>query len=426
MWRISWTAAVLAVVFCLAGMAWCGEETGGSEPTYPGNLEEGTALERQAVGAFQEHQYAEAARLFEQAWEAYQHPRYQFNIGQCYRHAQQWANAVEAYQRRLDLEPAPPSYIYAHLGRCLLEARQREEANAALRRYLELEPEGDMATQVQQALDTGIWPEDTDRRPPEAVQAARAVHDRAQQLADQGEFEEAAEAFMEGYRQHNQIHELLLNAGLCYLWANRLEQGIEALTQYIETPGADMGALAHLAEARMDEGDLPAARDLYQRYLQRDPDGQFVQQARRVIRFIDHLDPVPTRANIADAKEHVQRAHTHAQARRYRQALQEYETAFAVIPSPTTRYNIGVCHHRMGQPEEALAMFLQYIEQMGDEGSDASVHLNAAQCLADLGRNDDAMEHINAYRRRADAAELPQEQRERDWATEIEEQCKND
>jgi tetratricopeptide (TPR) repeat protein len=419
-------AAMLIVVVCLSGTAWCGEESGESEPTYPGNREEGTTFERQAVSAFQEHQYAEAARLFEQAWQAYQHPRYQFNIGQCYRHAQQWAQAVEAYRRRLDLDPAPPNYIYAHLGHCLLQAGQREEANAALRHYLELEPQGDLAEQVQQAIDSGQWPADAGRRPPEAVEAARAVHDRAQQLADQGQYQQAAEAFMEGYRQHGEIHELLLNAGLCYLWAGRLEQAIEALNQYLETPGADPAALAHLAEARIEEGDLPAARDTYQQYLQRDPDGQFAQQARRVIQFVGRLDPMPTRANVAEAKEHIARAQTHGRARRYRQALEEFEAAYAIIPSPTTRYNIAVCHWRMGRPAQALPLLQEYMEQMGDQGDDASVHLDLAQCLVDLRRNDEAMEHINAYRRLADAAELPHEERNREWATELEEQCKND
>jgi tetratricopeptide (TPR) repeat protein len=419
-------AAVLAVAVCLSAMAWGGEESGEAEPTYPGNREEGTTLERQAVAQFQEHQYAAAARLFEQAWTAYQHPRYQFNIGQCYRHAQQWPQAVAAYRRRLELDPAPPNYIHAHLGYCLLQARQREEANAALRRYLELEPEGDLAEQVQRAIDSGRWPADADRRPPEAVEAARAVHDRAQQLADQGQFQQAAEAFMEGYRQHGQIHELLLNAGLCYMWAHRNEQAIEALTQYIETPGADMGAIAHLAECRLADGDLPAARDLYRRYLQRDPDGEFVQQARRVIRFIDHLDPIPTRANMLEAKAHTERAEAHVTAGRYAQAQREFEAAYAIIPAPTTRFNIALCHYCARRYEQALTMLLQYMEEMGDEGREASVHIDIARCLADMNRDEEAMQHINAYRARADAAELPREQYFREQATAIENQCKED
>ena len=419
-------AGVLIVVAAWASAARAADDGGESEPTYAGNREEGAQLERQAVSAFQEHQYAEAARLFEQAWQAYQHPRYQFNIGQCYRHAQSWPQAVEAYQRRLDLEPAPPNYIYAHLGYCLLQAGQREEANAALRRYLELEPEGDLAEQVQQAVDTGRWPADAGRRPPEAVEAARAVHDRAQQLADQGQFQQAAEAFMEGYRQHNQIHELLLNAGLCSMWAGRTAQAVEAFTQYLETPGADMAALAHLAECRLTEGDLPAARETYQRYLQRDPDGQFARQARQVILFIERLDPMPTRANVAEAKEHIARANDHALAGRYRQAQREYEAAYEIIPVSTVRYNIGLCHYHRGQHEEALTLFLQYIEQEGDEGREASVHVDAARCLADLNRNEEAMQHIRAYRARADAAELPREQYFRDQATQVENQCKED
>jgi tetratricopeptide (TPR) repeat protein len=401
------------------------EEEGASAPVYQGNAEEGAQLERQAVAQFQEHQYVEAARLFERAWEAYQHPRYQFNIGQCYRHAQRWDEAIAAYERRLEIQPAPPNYIYAHIGYCHLQARRREEANRAFERYLELEPNGDMSVQARRAIETGDWPEE-ERRPAEAVQAARQVHEHAQELIERGQFQEAAEAYMEGYQQHGQIHELLLNAGLCYMWARRTEQAVEALNRYIETPGFDTAAIAHLAECRLTEGDLPAARDMYQRYLNQDPDGQMAQQARQVIRFITHLDPMPTRANVAEVKEHMARAEQHVLARRYVQAQREFEAAYEIVPVPTARFNIGMCHYYRHEYDEALTLFQQYMQEMGDEGREASVHIDIAACLANLNRDEDAMQHIRAYRARADAAELPREQYYREQATQIENQCKED
>ncbi len=422
----TWGLVLAAITLCAGrAVALDTEEEGAAAATYPGNAEEGTQLERQAVQQFQEHQYAEAARLFERAWETYQHPRYQYNIGQCYRHAQRWDDAVAAYQRRLEIEPAPRNYIYAHIGSCHLQARRRQEANQAFRRYIELEPNGDMAPQVRQALEAGSWPEE-ERRSPEIVQQARQVHDRARQLSDAGEFEQAAEAYLEGYRQFSQVHELLLNAGLCYTWARRNEQAIEAFTQYLQTPGADPAAIAHLAECHMAEGDLPVARDTYQRYLQQDPDGELAQQARQVIRFISRLNPMPTRANLEEAKEHITRANEHAEAGRYRRAQRELEAAYEIIPVPSVRYNIGACYFSRGEYEEALPYFLQYIQQVGDEGVYASTHVDAAACLAELNRNEEAMEHIRAYRARADAAELPREQYHRDRATAIENQCKED
>ena len=419
-----WMGCLLLVLAAL----WVGQAQASDtehEGSYPGDRDEGTQLERQAVRQFQEHQYAEAARLFERAWEAYQHPRYEYNTGQCYRHAQRWDEAIAAYNRRLDLEPAPLNYIYAHIGYCHLQARRSEEANAAFRRYLELEPEGDMAAQVRRALEIGRWPEE-ERRPPEAVQAARDIHERARQLTDEGEFQQAAEAYVEGYGQHGQIHELLLNAGLCYMWAQRTEQAIEAFNRYLETPGADTAAIAHLAECRLAEGDLPVARDTYQRYLDQDPSGQFAQQARQVIRFVNQLNPMPTRANIAEAKEHVAHAYEHVEAGRYRQAQREFEAAYEIIPAPTVRFNIGLCHYQRRQYDEALTCLLQYIEQRGDEGREASVHIDIARCLAALNRDEEAMQHIRAYRQRADAAELPRERYFRDQATAIENQCKDD
>ena len=417
-------AFALFTLASLIGSARAGEPSGGSEQ-YEGDAEAGRALERQGVAAFQEHQYAEAARLFEQAWDVYQHPRYQYNVGQCYRHARRWAEAVAAYRRRLELEPPPRNYINAHIGYCLLQLRNREEANEAFRRYLELDPDGDVAPQVRQAIETGSWPEGEGRRAPEIVQQSRQVHERARQLSDAGEFEQAAEAYMEGYRQFSQVHELLLNAGLCYMWARRTEQAIETFTQYLQTPGADTAAIAHLAECRLAEGDLPGGRDTYQRYLQQDPDGEFAQEARQVIRFISRLDPMPTRANLAEAKEHIARGNEHVHAGRYRRAQREYEAAYEIIPLASARYNIGLCHFRRRQYDEALTYLLRYMEERGDEGNYASVHVDVAACFANLNRDEEAMQHIRAYRARADAAELPREQYYRDWATEIEEQTKD-
>jgi tetratricopeptide (TPR) repeat protein len=416
------TLTTIAFVFftlaLCAGGALAGEE-------YEGDAEAGAQLERQAVRQFQEHQYAEAARLFERAWDAYQHPRYQYNIGQCYRRAGRWDEAIAAYNRRLELQPAPLSSIYAHIGYCQLQARRRDEANEAFRRYLELEPQGDMAAQVRRALEIGRWPEE-ERRPPEAVQAAREIHARAEQLCRDGEFLQAAEAYMEGYQQHGQIHELLLDAGICYMWATRTQQAIEALNRYIETPGFDTAAIAHLAECRITEGDLPAARDTYQRYLDQDPDGQFARQARHVIRFVNNLDPMPTRANVAQAKEHIARAFQHVEAGRYPQAQREFEASYEIVPAPTVSFNIGLCHYYRRQYDEALTWLLRYMERWGDEGEEASVHIDIARCLVELNRDEEAMQHIHAYRQRADAAELPREQYFRDQATELENRCKED
>jgi tetratricopeptide (TPR) repeat protein len=421
----TWCLLLVAMALCVGqATALDTEQEEAAPATYPGNAEEGVRLEREAVRQFQEHQYVEAARLFVRAWDAYQHPRYQYNVGQCYRHAERWDQAIAAYERRLELQPAPLNYIYAHIGYCHLQAHRHDEANRAFRRYLELEPEGDVATQVRQALEAGAWPDE--RRSPEIVQQARQVHDRARQLTDEDEFEQAAEVYLEGYQQFSQVHELLLNAGLCYMWARNNERAIEVFGQYLQTPGADTAAIAHLAECHMAQGDLPLARDTYQRYLQRDPDGEMAQQARQVIRFISRLDPMPTRADLEEAKQHVTRGNEHMRAGRYRRAQREYQAAYDIIPASSMHFNIGACLFHRGEYDEAVTYFLQYIERVGDEGSYASAHVNAAACLANLNRDEDAMQHIRAYRARADAAELPREQHYRDWATAIENQCKED
>jgi tetratricopeptide (TPR) repeat protein len=410
----------LAVASC-AGLALAGEPT-----TYPGDAEAGRALERQGMAAYQEGRYVEAAALYERAWQAYQDPRYRYNVGQCFRAARRWEEAVTAYQERLELEPAPQTFIHAHIGRCLLELGRREEANRAFQRYLELDPNGDDAPQVRQALETGRWPEDAERRPAQAVEAAQQVHERAGQLVEQRQYQQAAEAYIEGYRQQSQMHELLLNAGLCYLWAGQTEQAIEALNHYLETPGADPEAHVHLADCLMTQGALAEAVQEYERYLELAPQGSFAEQARRTVQWLRRLDPLPAQANLAEAKRLWQRGTEHARAGHVSAALQDFRSVYQIIPDPTVRYNIGECLRGQHQWEEALACYEDYLEQMGDEGDRASVHLMAADCLIGLNRMDAAMEHLDAFRERAEAGDLPDEQENSEWAAELELRCKGD
>jgi tetratricopeptide (TPR) repeat protein len=416
---------VVAAASC-AGLAPAGEPDEGTPPTYQGDAEAGRALERQGMAAYQEGRYVEAAELYQRAWDTYQDPRYRYNVGQCFRAARRWAEAVTAYQERLELEPAPRTFIYAHIGRCLLELGRREEANQAFQRYLELDPNGDDAPQVRQAVETGHWPEDAEHRPAQAVEAAQQVHERAGQLVEQGQYQQAAEAYMEGYRQHNQMHELLLNAALCYLWAGQNEQATEALNQYVETPGAEPEAHVHLADCLMTQGALAEALQEYERYIELDPEGNLAEQTRRTVRWMRRLNPLPAQANLAEAKRLWLRGTEHARAGRVRAALQDFRSVYEIIPDPTIHYNIGECLRAQHQWEEALACYEDYIERMGDEGNRASVHIAAAECLIGLNRTDEAMEHINAFRARADAGELPDEESNREWAAELELRCKSD
>jgi tetratricopeptide (TPR) repeat protein len=417
---------VVLVSASYAGVAPAGEPAGGASPTYQGDAEAGRGLERQGMAAYQEGRYVEAAGLYERAWQAYQDPRYRYNVGQCFRAARRWEDAVTAYQERLELEPAPSTFIYVHIGRCLLELGRRDEANQAFQRYLELDPNGDDAPQVRQAIETGRWPEDAERRPAQAVEAAQQVHERAGQLVEQGQYQQAAEAYMEGYRQHNQMHELLLNAALCYLWAGQNEQATETLNQYLGTPGAEPEAHVHLADCLMTQGLLPEALQEYERYLELDPGGNLAEQTRRTVGWMRRLNPLPAQANLAEAKRLWLRGTEHARAGRVSPALQDFRSVYEIIPDPTVRYNIGECLRGQHQWEEALACYEDYLERMGDEGDRASVHLMVADCLIGLNRTDDAMEHLDAFRERAEAGDLPHEQENREWAAELELRCKSD
>jgi len=425
-------AFLVAVAFCapasLAGESDHDESSATDEPTYRGDSEAAYSIYAQGIEAYEAANYAEAARLLEQAFQLYEEPIFIFNVGQCHRMGRRHAEALAAFERYLEI--CPPSVldnrVHVMMGECLLYLDRRQEANEAYRRYLQAEEGGEHAAEAREAIETGQPPPDPERRDPETVRAARDVFDRAEELYDQRQYREAAALFIQGYEQHPNVHELLFNAGLAYCDAQAWDDAIATFRRYLETPDPLPEAWARLAEAITAQGNLAAALEAYERYLELDADGQFAEQARQVVRFLRRLERIPSREELAQAKQINNRAREHFNAGRYNAAIRDYLEASEGLPTPTIRYNLGACFYNLRRYDDALRCFTEYMEIVGDHGKEASVHLDMARCLIDLNRRDEAREHVFTYRERADEEELPNEDTERRRSSELELECKRD
>lgn len=77
---------------------------------------------------------------------------------------------------------------------------------------------------------------------------------------------------------------------------------------------------------------------------------------------------VPAVANGGDndkatAKSHYATATRLYEIREYEKALAEYKAAYVALPDPAFLFNIGQCHRKLGQNQEALNFFQQYLKK---------------------------------------------------------------
>ena len=429
-------ALVVAVLWARVLMAAQDESAGSAEgpaimQPYAGDPEAARELDGQATAAYEAGRVAEAAVLFQQAWEAYQHPHFQYNIGQCHRAAGQWEQAASAYRQRLELEPAPDSIIYIHLGRCLLQMDRRDEAEAAFLRYIRLEPGTAEATSARHAIIGGRWLDDRSDRGAATLVQANEVHERAIALVERDQMDEAARLYVEGYEQLSDIHEFLLNAGLCFLEAQEASEATRMFLRYLGTPGADAEAWVHLGASLRAMDDLAGALEAYESYLDEAPRGEFADKAQQVARSIRRYEGLPPREEEQAADQ------IPAVVGRARSGVGTWRTTGEIttplgrraaslgegMSSRHARYNLAFYHMRRQEWEQALPCLEEALQVAGNEPGYAAAHLDAAECLLQLDRQTEATEHIRIYLRRADEEELPNEQNDRRRAEDLRQRC---
>jgi tetratricopeptide (TPR) repeat protein len=424
---------IAALAIDIAGPAVAGEPTEGAGTATDARIEgDPTAarpLFQQGQTAYVQGQYAEAADLFRQAFEAWPHPAFAYNRGQSLLRASRWQDALtsfELYMSSYETSGLPRSefdpLVYIQVAECQHRLGQADAARQSLQRYIEGNPQGALAPAVRQCVESGAAPSTIGARDPQTLAAARRLYDEAVALYQRGQYRQAAERFQQAYTQHSDITELLFNAAVSYRHARMWTEAVDVYQRYLQTPAAGAEALVGLALCYHEQAQYERAIDAYQRYLEREPNGEEAQDARE---YVESMRAVlasrgqpPSQETIRRASQHFQRAVAHYTAQRYRQALQEFEQAQSITPARETQFNIAMCHYRMREWAQAITEFETYLRD-GDTGSDALTHLHAAECLLAIERWADAQRHIEAYLARAEQAELPDEERDRARAQQL-------
>jgi tetratricopeptide (TPR) repeat protein len=362
----------------------------------------------------------EAAQLFQQAYDAWHHPAFLYNKGQSLERASQWQGALDAFQGYVTGFEGPDApageqldpLVYIQIAECQHRLGHRDEAAQAMQRYLAQSPQGDLAAGVRQCVQSGQPPSTIGERNPQDVEAARRIFDEAVALYDRGQYRQAAERFLECYRQHGDMPEVLYDAAASYREARMWAEAVSAFEQYLQTPGADPDVYAELAQCEHQQEHFEQAVAAYRRCLELNPQGPFAQEAREYIQamtaVLERGENAPSPELLRRASQAFERGSAHFNAGRYRQALQEFSQAQQLVPARATQFNMAMCQFRMRDWGEALTAFENYLRD-GDTGDDAVIHLRAAECELELERPSRAQTHIETYLQRADEADLPEE-----------------
>ncbi|MBN1918323.1 MAG: tetratricopeptide repeat protein [Verrucomicrobia bacterium] len=428
------TILIVALTLWAVGTAIAGEpaEGGGAsaESRIQGDPAAARPLFQQGQTAYTEGRYADAATLFQQAYDAWHHPAFAYNKGQAIMRVSRWQEALTAFQLYVSgyqTSGLPSSefdpLVHIQIAECQHRLGQRDEARQALQRYIEANPQGTLTPAVRECVEAGADPSTIGARDPQTVTAARRVHDEAEALHRQGRYREAAERYRQGYTQHGDITEFLYNAASSYRAARMWAEAIVEYERYLQTPAPTAEANIELAQCYHEQAEYERAIEAYRRYLQREPTGTFAEDARQ---YIESMTTVletrqgqqPSQDTMNQARQRFERGTAHYAAGRYRQALEEFSQAHDLVPARASQFNVGMCYLRMRDWVRALTQFENCLRD-GDTGLAAETHLRAAECLLELMRWGDAQNHIRDYLQRADEAELPNEERDRARAEQL-------
>jgi len=76
----------------------------------------------------------------------------------------------------------------------------------------------------------------------------------------------------------------------------------------------------------------------------------------------------PARADAAkEGKDHFLKAKALVEAKKFKEAIGEFEKSYALNPLPVVMYNIGVCHKKLGENAAGIAAMKLYREKLGDK-----------------------------------------------------------
>jgi len=410
-------AAILALALCLGAVA---QDTSGTksdkpaEPTYTGNAAASKPHWERAKQLKAQRKYEEAIKEVEKAYKLWQHPTFLHAIGTLSRLAEKYDEAADAYKRYFKAHPKADPRSLVLLGECLLRVGKRTEANQVFEKYLKLEKNRALANQVKDSIKTGKPPSAQDKRDPEKVKQAQALHDQAKKLSKKTQYGEAAKLYMQGWDKFK-MPEMLWNAGLSYFDNGDFYEAAKVFEQYVKTPAAKEWAWELLACCYDTLGMVTKTRDAWQRYLKAFPKGRYVAEANNYINTPQNQMEKRKRAAALFTQ-----ADKHYKAGRYREALKSYQNAQNTLPHPCTAFNIARCYQRLQEWKNALKQYQDVLAK--DEKNYPDAHLRAVECLLEMNMPNTAEHHINLFKKQVKGTS--DEKRYRAWLRRLEAKVK--
>jgi tetratricopeptide (TPR) repeat protein len=114
----------------------------------------------------------------------------------------------------------------------------------------------------------------------------------------------------------------------------------------------------------------------------------------------------------AGAREHYTRGQQRFQAGDFRGAIAEFAKAGSLSPSPVLDFNIGLCHERLGERDEAVRRYRAYVEQLPNAANRRTVEEKIGKLEAELAEE----ARLAEAKRKAEEARLAEDKRKAEEA----------
>src|SRR5687768_1077378 len=85
-----------------------------------------------------------------------------------------------------------------------------------------------------------------------------------------------------------------------------------------------------------------------------------------------------------EAKRHFANGESFYRAADYKSAIAEFQAADKLVPSPILAFNMGLCHEKLGDGEQAVTLYRTYLERRPDAPNKAQVEARITRLDAEL------------------------------------------